>query len=140
MYQTGVYKQAKSIRKDLLMLMANPAYDYESDSPYDDARIFLQGACIVFAHVLHNKYGYKMFKIYNGDTFHVFCMKDGVEQQYIDVRGITTSFSDFEADLLGEYTEDMIAPFTDAVDDEYMYEEGCAFAEYLIESKNYYYQ
>ena len=138
MYRTGVYNQAEIIRRDLLTLMVNPLYDEESDSPYDNARVFLQGACRVFAQALHKKYGYEMYKISNGNSFHVFCAKEGEERQFIDVRGITTSFADFERDLMEEYTENMIVPYDESADDEYMYEEGYAFAEYLIESNNCY--
>ncbi len=70
------------------------------DNPIEDASIFLSGVCQLFAYVLKLKFGYKVYKIWNGNDFHIFC-KSLDEKYYIDVRGTTHSFDKFISDLLG---------------------------------------
>lgn len=100
----------------------------------DDADIFRQGVCQLFAYALREKFGYKVFKLQSGVSFHIFCKSDdGTE--YIDVRGKTKSFKTFVdgSELIYTDTDDS---------EEYVFEEsdlaepfydiGIMFAEAII--------
>ena len=67
-----------------------------SDSEFvlDTADIFRQGICQLFAYALQEEFGYSVYKIQVGNSFHIFCKsEDG--STYIDVRGKTTDFYSF---------------------------------------------
>jgi hypothetical protein len=74
--------------------------DEETGYLYDDARVFLQGSCQLFALALNQIYGYSAYKISEGAPRHWFCKKtiEGTVY-YIDVRGITTDFFVFKETL-----------------------------------------
>lgn len=68
------------------------------DCPYTDADDFRQGSCQLFAYALNEKYGYPVYIIEKGPYFHIFCKtKDGLN--YVDVRGMTSSFCEFILEL-----------------------------------------
>lgn len=63
-------------------------------SAYD----FLHGCCNEFAYMLNEKYGYPVFEIKGeeGNLIHSFARVDTDSKHYfIDVRGITTDYSEF---------------------------------------------
>lgn len=60
---------------------------------FDNADIFRQGVCQLFAYALQQKFGYKVYEIRAGTAFHIFCKT--LDNQYVDVRGMTPSFSEF---------------------------------------------
>lgn len=70
---------------------------------------FLHGSCNEFAYMLNEKYGYPVFEIKDekGNLIHSFTRVDTDSQHYfIDVRGITTDYSEF------------ISEFEDWIDEE----------------------
>ena len=72
--------------------------DEKIEFPYEDADVFRQGSCQLFAFALHEKYGYPVYKLQINLAFHIFCKSpDGT--QYIDVRGITSDFHAFIEEL-----------------------------------------
>ena len=135
MYHTGFYNFETTNRiHEMLRATENPYFDWDSESPYDNAFIFLQGACEDFAMALHQVHGYTICKIMNSDhSFHAFCMKYGC---YIDVRGITDSFIEFEQSLIFNYKIDQITLYNTLKVDR---DEAKLFANYLIKSFNHYY-
>lgn len=138
-------------KKDLLnisiaefadILKSDPSINYtdalleDADTEFilDDADVFRQGVCQLFAFALQEEFGYKVYKISVKGGIHIFCKSpDGAE--YIDVRGKTHSFREF---ILGSDV-----PITDEdSSEEYSFEEddfsgdyydiGLAFARELI--------
>lgn len=68
--------------------------DIDSDFVLDNADVFRQGVCQLFAYALNEKFEYPVFKIAVDRSFHIFCKsKDG--KYYIDVRGITSDYDKF---------------------------------------------
>ena len=65
---------------------------------FEDADDFRQGACQLFAYALKETFGYKVYKIQSGKSFHIFCKSDD-GRVYIDVRGKTSSFEEFVQEL-----------------------------------------
>lgn len=59
---------------------------------------FLHGYCNYFSLVLHNKYGYEVMNLYDYDKtlIHSFCIYNN---NYIDVRGITSNLNEFLVDF-----------------------------------------
>ena len=112
----------------------NMIADDGTEFALDDADIFRQGVCQLFAYALRETFGYTVYKIQSGTSFHIFCKsEDGTE--YIDVRGKTKSFEEFVngSDLLDtdiddskEYTFD----YSDLNDP--FYDIGLLFAEAII--------
>lgn len=108
----------------------------EDEFVITDADIFRQGDCQLFAYVLNKKWKYKVYKIQQDKSFHIFCKSpDG--RAYIDVRGITCDFHEFivglnildlQKDISEEYRfkeDDFEEPYANI---------SIAFAEALIES------
>ena len=58
-----------------------------------NADVFRQGVCQLFAYALNQKFGYKVYEIKVASAFHIFCKT--LDNQYVDVRGMTPSFSEF---------------------------------------------
>lgn len=72
------------------------------DYLYTDAWIFLHGSCHLFALALHKEFGYEVYEIRDYDDYmrHVFCKATYRGQDvYIDVRGVTTDFSECMSDF-----------------------------------------
>ena len=68
--------------------------DIDSDFVLDNADVFRQGVCQLFAYALNQKFNYPVFIITVDGRFHIFCKsEDG--KYYIDVRGITPDFEKF---------------------------------------------
>lgn len=109
----------------------NPNAISDIDNPYKDASVFLHGACHIFAKALNEEFGYplKIIRQKKGEGSYVFCADDGL---FIDVRGFTSSFKDFEKELDYRFTEeDVIADYdkADKADPG-----GFAFARWLIQT------
>lgn len=58
-----------------------------------DADVFRQGVCQLFAYALHQRFGYKVHIIKAQNRCHIFCKT--LDNQYVDVRGMTHSFNEF---------------------------------------------
>lgn len=71
----------------------NQMVENNLDFVFCDADIFRQGVCQLFAYVLNQKFGYKVYEINVAGAFHIFCKT--LDNQYVDVRGVTPSFSEF---------------------------------------------
>lgn len=109
----------------------NPNNIDNTDSPYKDASVFLHSECHIFARALNEEFGYsaKIIKQKNTHGFYVFCFDEGF---YIDVRGFTNSFKDFEKELDYRFTEeDVIGDFDKADEAD---PDGLAFARWLIQT------
>lgn len=67
------------------------------ECPYEDAMIFLDGACDCFAEALHIIFGYDIYESIKGRK-HWFCICSYKGRNlYIDVRGATSDFAMFSA-------------------------------------------
>lgn len=105
----------------------NQINSIDLDCPYEDADIFRQGSCQIFAYALHEEFGYKVYKIQVGKSFHIFCKSDD-ESKYIDVRGITSDFNTF-------ITGSDVSNVEQDVSKEYKFEEDdftCEFADIAL--------
>lgn len=95
---TGYYQDKSTTVENFLRKYENNSFRIDSDSPYDDAYIFLAGACDIFANSLFEKFHFNMCKLEstNSEDHHYFCMiKIRNKNIYIDVRGMTSSFEEF---------------------------------------------
>ena len=113
-----------------------------SDFVLDNADIFRQGVCQLFAYALNKKYKYPVFKITVNGAFHIFCKaEDG--KFYIDVRGITSDFDEFIKGINVSYTSvDSSEPYSFKDEDltkEY-HDIGLQFARAIIEADEARYQ
>ena len=64
----------------------------------EEKKEFLHGACVEFACVLHDRYGYTVEHLRHpdGTLCHAYCIAHGKELRYfIDIRGITDNWNDF---------------------------------------------
>ena len=134
--------EAISIAEFSEELKSNPAINYtdslitsaDSDFVLDTADVFRQGVCQLFARALQDKFGYSVYKIEVGKSFHIFCKSED-KLTYIDVRGKTTDFHEFIAGSdLPAISCDVSKPYqfeTDDFDGDY-YEIGLAFAKAII--------
>lgn len=75
----------------------------ETICAYDEASVFLQGACDVFAYALYKRFGYEIWKVIHCDgiTHHWFG-RSAYQGEIIniDVRGMTTDFDAFLSGLV----------------------------------------
>ena len=106
----------------------------DSEFVLDTADIFRQGVCQLFAYALWEAFGYGVYKIRVGCSFHIFC-KSTDRLTYIDVRGKTNDFYTFISGLdVPTIPNDASEPYAFEDDDfsgEY-YDIGLAFARALI--------
>jgi len=154
-FHTGYYKKSgktyDEMSKSLGQETNNEYFDGKgviSDlpNPYEDASIFLQGSCELFALALHQEFGFKVYTIPTGMSFHCFCKSNynGTEV-YIDVRGATTDFKEFISGVYLARESYDCHDFTlrDIEDDAKLsnpYDtEGLAFAKHLIHEHPEYY-
>lgn len=77
--------------------------DDNSEFILDNADVFRQGVCQLFAYALHKTYKYPVYKLSVNRGFHIFCKSEN-GKYYIDVRGITSDFEKFIKDLDVQYT------------------------------------
>ena len=86
--------------------------DIDSDFVLDNADVFRQGVCQLFAYALNQKFNYPVFIISVDGRFHIFCKsEDG--KYYIDVRGITPDFEKFIRGTEVPYTPvDISVPYS----------------------------
>lgn len=102
---------------------------------FDNADVFRQGVCQIFAYALHKRFGYKVYEIRIEIGCHIFCKTS--DNQYVDVRGITNSFKEF---ILGtevpniEEDNSEIYTFTDEDFSCYYCDIALGFANALIDS------
>ena len=138
----GFYNE-KNVYKALRKIHYSDFFEDFDDNefPYDTAADFLCGSCDIFAISLSELLNYSAY-IISGKTeksFHAFCQIYKNRQRYfVDVRGITTDFSEFMKDVNefvdGEYTvrplleEDVKSWETDS----YFRKEGYGFAKAII--------
>ena len=142
--KTGFY----NMKSHKLQDVNNPNYKdcvfkNGDDNVYEDADIFLHGACQLFALALHKKFGYDAYKLETPDNSfaHCFCKYNykGINF-FIDVRGITSNIND----VILEFTSNTnynIDNYTLA--DEKILEdselEGLKFADYIIKKYSKFY-
>lgn len=109
----------------------NPNTISDIDNPYKDASVFLHGACHIFAKALNEEFGYplKIIRQKKGEGSYVFCANDGL---FIDVRGFTSSFKDFEKGLDYPFSEDDVIEDYNGVNEPDP--KGFAFARWLIQT------
>lgn len=151
-YHSGATENYYGMRALLSKIQNLQFVDPEDDSSefhnvYEDASIFLQGACHLFSLALHQEFGYDAFEIRKGTSCHCFCraMYQG-EPVYIDVRGATTSWEDFLSGTFADFHDhDEIVPQDieetaklNDPDDLYA-ADGLAFAKHLIHEHPEYY-
>lgn len=79
--------------------ITNPIIDSaknEVEEFYDNASVFLQGSCQLFAYALNEFFGYEVIEIRQDGSPHYFC-KSVIQGTpiYIDVRGATSDLKDF---------------------------------------------
>ncbi|MBE2989098.1 hypothetical protein IMK14_00255 [Sneathia sp. DSM 16630] len=108
--------------------------DIDSDFVLDNADVFKQGVCQLFAYALNQKFNYPVFIITVDERFHIFCkLEDG--KYYIDVRGITLDFEKFIKGTEVPYMPvDISVPYSFVEEDfngEYHYT-GLLFAKAVI--------
>lgn len=106
----------------------------DSEFVLDNADVFRQGVCQLFAYALNEKYKYPVFIMTVDRCFHIFCKsKDG--KYYVDVRGITSDFNRFISGTDISYTPvDISEPYSFAKEDlegDY-YDIGLQFARGII--------
>ena len=101
MIKTGYYTSKYVLADDYLEKVKNPFWKEDLDleeSLYEDARIFLQGSCHLFAYALSECFGYEIIEICNNKCVgnHYYCVThvDNIPI-YIDVRGATGDWMDF---------------------------------------------
>ena len=84
----------------------------DSEFVLDNADVFRQGVCQLFAYALNEKYKYPVFIMTVDRCFHIFCKsKDG--KYYVDVRGITSDFNRFISGTDISYTPvDISEPYS----------------------------
>ena len=100
------------------------------DYQFENASVFLHGACHLFALALHEKYGYPVYQLYYRDSvyFHAFCKAVYHKQvAFIDVRGITTNEEEFVSTLEPGLSRDYLIGKRDIRNDKLLQEEGDAF-------------
>jgi hypothetical protein len=131
---TGFSKELKEIPEINYtdMLIESP----DSEFILDTADVFRQGICQLFAYALQEEFGYGVYRIRVGSSFHIFCKSaDGLT--YIDVRGKTTDFYSFiSGSDVPTIPFDISEPYSFEPDDfsgDY-YDIGLAFARVLIKS------
>lgn len=85
--------------ENINMLYEDPVGVFDTKiNRYINAYNFLHGYCNEFAYMLNEKYGYPVFEIKGeeGNLIHSFARVDTDSEHYfIDVRGITTDYSEF---------------------------------------------
>ena len=99
----------------------------DSEFVLDTADIFRQGVCQLFAYALWEAFGYGVYIIRGGCSFHIFC-KSKDRLSYIDIRGKTNDFYTFISGLdVPTLPNDVSEPYS--FED---YDIGLAFARVLI--------
>lgn len=130
---TGYYASSGLDKDTWLSKIVNTELPIEesSEENYSDASVFLQGSCQLFAHCLHNKFGYKIYSIRCRDYFglHIFCKSEIYgKEAYIDIRGITSDFNSFCDGLTGkDYSIDAIIPYEDSFESDIREDKGAEF-------------
>ena len=103
MFESGVYLFRNIPPEDFLADIRNPMWSIdlnEECGQYNDASIFLQGACHLFAYVLNEQLGYTIFEIRYGRCCHYFAHAEtNGESIYVDVRGGTSDWLQFLSGL-----------------------------------------
>lgn len=142
-FHTGFYNK-KDITKALRSIAAGDFEELreiktDEECPYTDASNFLCGSCTLFALALHNRFDYVVYEIVRkGNSLaHAFCQADyGDKKIYIDVRGITSDFTEFMTGILLPPNEEYCIQKRDTEQDILCPEKyddfGYAFAEAVI--------
>ena len=92
---SGYYDNKKEI---LNIYNENSIIINDNANPFEIFRTseFMMGACDIFALCLKETFKYQMCKITEDNKIHYFCIDSSKsEKYYIDVRGFTTSYSEF---------------------------------------------
>lgn len=106
----SILEFSKQIERDQLIDLGQMV-ENDCHFVFYDADMFRQGVCQLFAYVLHRKFGYKVYIIKAEKGFHIFCKT--LDGQYVDVRGMTHSFSEFIGGLeLPDIKDDTSEPYS----------------------------
>ena len=108
--------------------------EYDEHFIFYNADVFRQGVCQLFAYALNQKFGYKVYEINVAGAFHIFCKT--LDNQYVDVRGMTPSFSEFICGLELPYIDNdtsVAYAFSDSDFNGDYHDIALAFASALIE-------
>ena len=120
--------------KDGISINLEQLVETDEHFVFDNADVFRQGVCQIFAYALHKRFGYKVYVIRVEIGCHIFCKT--LDNQYVDVRGMTHSFNEFISGLaLPDIKEDTSEAYSFTYDDlngDY-YDIALAFANVLIE-------
>ncbi len=132
--EISIYQFSKELRANNSINYSEELVENDEHFVFYNADIFRQGVCQLFAYALHKRFRYEVYKIQVEKGFHVFCKT--LDNKYIDVRGITSSFDDFvKGTGLSYLTNDTSTVYT-FVEEDFngcYYEIALAFANLLIE-------
>ena len=99
MIKTGCYSQGLATKNACLQKIKNPLWNDDLEGQawcYDDAQVFSQGSCHLFAYALNEFFGYEIMEIKQGVSCHYFCQANGEDGKvFIDVKGVTTDWEQF---------------------------------------------
>lgn len=152
MIETGYFAQQTLSVADFLQSINNPLWKDNFGSPeemYDDAQVFANGSCHLFAYALNEKYGYEIIEsrsmICTAQCHFFCCTKLNNQIIYLDVRGATTNCDDFFRGLGYESKEEYKLINHSCVDIDKELSEGGAsfgytFAKHIIELHSEYYE
>lgn len=144
-FHTGCYNEVNFVTHETmnacLSHIRNEEVDFTTEEMieciYYNASIFLQGSCQLFSLALHQEFGYEVRTISSGRAFHCYCITERHGKiVYIDVRGATTSFTEFVAGTMLIDLDNFDTTPRDIEEDARLDEEdddiGFAFAKYII--------
>ena len=146
-YHNGYYLSGENELYDLI----NPEWDFDDEQDempgfaYEDAHIFKMGSCQLFSVALHQIFGYVPYEVKGQDDrlIHAFCIGDFFGQKaFIDVRGITTNWSEFWTGFTVR-PEEVIRMEKQQLDTDQLNEDeafGYRFACWIIENNKNCYQ
>ncbi|MBQ3206282.1 MAG: hypothetical protein IJB37_07005 [Peptococcaceae bacterium] len=93
----SILQFSKQLTGDKSINYLNQLVENDERFIFYNADVFRQGVCQVFAYALHKRFGYKVYIISIERGCHIFCKT--LDNQYVDVRGMTHSFDEFISGL-----------------------------------------
>lgn len=151
MIETGYYAQKELSIDNFLELIKNPLWEENIDTMeemYNNAQVFFNGSCHLFAYALNTIYGYNIIEsrsLICEAQCHYFCSTN-IEDQilYLDVRGATTNRDEFFRGLgYKNEKEYKLITHSQIELDRDLFEDGAKFgynfAKYIIQTCPQYY-
>lgn len=143
-YHQGLFNSGEEGICASLRSIKNPKWNFEDTQDnepgfaYEDATCYYKGACNLFSLALGKEHHYTAYQVIGEDDklIHSFCVSEQKKQiAFIDVRGITTDFTEFwkfpvfPKEEIHIVLQDIDREYTDLDEDEcYGYE----FARWII--------